>query len=98
MAFVVQVVMEFSPEELEVECYGGQETGYRGGMMGGSWTRERIRNAFMLVYDRKDIDHSNATATKGVVVNKPVVPGPILDEIVRENREFWRKKNILSDR
>ena len=87
---------EFNPAELEVECFGGQETSSHGrGAMGVNWTRERIRNAFMLVYDREDVDLANQQRGD---TYRPAVPDAILEEIMRENVEFWRKTNILTER
>ena len=86
------VVTEFDPADLEVECFGGQETGGGGG--GRGWTRERIRNAFLLVYDRCDV--AAEEETPAAAAHRPVVPPGILEEILRENLEFWRKTNILT--
>jgi ubiquitin C-terminal hydrolase len=92
------VVTDFNPADLEVECFGGQET--RGGTGGGgyhggrNWARERIRNAFLLVYDRCDIRAEDDALN--TVAHRPQVPTPILEEILWENLDFWRKTNILT--
>jgi hypothetical protein len=59
-----------------VECFGGQEPVYAGGRgsLNPNWIRERIRNAFMLVYDRKDVEEELA---KGGA-HKPAVPAEIM--------------------
>lgn len=121
------IVTEFDPSDLETECFGGQETGGTkggggGGGYRGSWARERTRNAFLLVYDRCDVEEEEreaaaaaaaaAAATAAATADgagtlaqqqqqqpqqrRPRVPVAILEEIMRENVEFWRKTHILT--
>jgi hypothetical protein len=99
------VVAEFDPADLEMECFGGQETGGSGGYR-GNWTRERIRNAFLLIYDRCDVDEGSTAASaaagaagvpaRAAEAERPRVPPAIMEEIMRENVEFWRKTHILT--
>jgi hypothetical protein len=46
------LVTEFDPADLEAECFGGDEAARYNNNGASPWSRERIRNAFMLVYDR----------------------------------------------
>eukprot|EP00752_Nemacystus_decipiens_P004045 g3704.t1 len=50
------VVSTFDVEDMEAECFGGEESASANAtahpQSSSSWRRERTRNAFMLVYDR----------------------------------------------
>ena len=55
-------VHQFDPADIPDECFGGEESGWGGGMMGGSKKYMKFRNAYILVYRRKldeDVQHSD---------------------------------------
>jgi ubiquitin C-terminal hydrolase len=94
------IVTEFNPADIEVECFGGEEVDqYRSQTnMGQGWPRERIRNAFMVVYDQVLVrDGSGDLGAQVAPIAHAPVPHDIMTEILRENLDFWRKQNILDD-
>lgn len=96
-------VADFDPAGVENECFGGEEAttysyGGRYNTSDGktsSFTRERIRNAFMLVYDRVGEDELCPDVSGRFRAH---VPEPIMKEIYSENSEFWRKRNVHDKR
>jgi hypothetical protein len=109
-------VGEFDPADIEDECFGGEEPvtyGYRAatgasttypGQSNQAYTRQKIRNAFMLVYDRvaiKDDGESkqqSAAQSAAPTRYRANIPAHIMDELYEENLEFWRVKNIYDQR
>lgn len=107
-------VGEFDPADIEEECFGGEEPvtyGYRAatgastgypGQSSQAYTRQKIRNAFMLVYDRvaikDDTESKENNAQAPVTRYRANIPAHIMDELYEENLEFWRVKNIYDQR
>jgi len=98
-------VGDFNASHIEDDCFGGEETNYMGysgqgaGTNTNAWLKEKIRNAFLLVYDRNDVFEEEKTDVPegGMKYKAPVLPA-IREEVYRDNVEFWRKKNILDKR
>ncbi|CAM9265373.1 unnamed protein product [Chrysoparadoxa australica] len=110
------LVSDFDPAHLEAKCFGGEEGSAYGMPSYGSsnnvsgWSsKQRIHNAFMLVYDRVlrpggvgDTGASGASSASSRPVAEglqlaryraPVEPS-LMEEIWRQNMWYWRKKNL----
>jgi len=74
------------------------------GQSNQAYTRQKIRNAFMLVYDRVAIkddtqQQQQQQKTKAVAPRyRANIPAHIMNELYDENLDFWRVKNIYDQR
>ena len=102
------VVTPFDVSNLEADCFGGEEAGAAGQQVpsadipttkAGSWggmPREKIRNAFMLVYDRCEAPNGEPTTAVSSPARRAfTLPAAIMKEIDVDNAAFWRRRLVM---
>lgn len=80
------MVRNFNFDDIAEEAYGGETTGYD--------SKEKIKNAYMLIYERE-----KKLGEEGMLPSKETIAGeeynqPIMEEIVGDNKEH-KIQNIL---
>lgn len=102
-------VSEFDIDDLEDECFGGEEVwrgsgntsaGSRGGTtVNNAKLQEKARNAFMLVYDKK-IRPSKHVSSESESADSTAesTSAAVVDLIRKDNESFWRTKSIFNAR
>eukprot|EP01022_Parablepharisma_sp_SALTPOND_P026524 TRINITY_DN64327_c6_g1_i1.p1 TRINITY_DN64327_c6_g1~~TRINITY_DN64327_c6_g1_i1.p1 ORF type:complete len:2209 (+),score=297.78 TRINITY_DN64327_c6_g1_i1:12673-19299(+) len=101
------VVSQYNSEEIKDDAFGGEEKLH--GFEGMSFrTMEKIRNAYLLVYERvtpydppeenSEVEEDNTKEKQPEVTKKlAVVPKPIHSAIIQENVKYWYSKYMFHD-
>ena len=95
------LVTSFDANDLETECFGGDDLSEAATGRSQSQSGGKARNAFMLVYDQHeyqpeigDDGHNGSGAAKQPLA--PIVPpAKILQEIRTDNQEYWRRRHVV---
>lgn len=85
------IVREFNPDDLPEEAFGGEYSGYD--------AKEKIKNAYMLIYERENkreppYQEQPEQAQEGFGGEAEAAQGAVREEIMEENRE-QKIQNIL---
>lgn len=96
-------VSEFDIDDLEEECFGGEEkwTSAAGKGLTGTGRQkaiERSRNAFMLVYDRVRtvVEGAKEDALVPEIFQTVSAGRALIEKIWQDNMTFWRTKSIFN--